>query len=73
MLNRADSINEDFNSVITKADNYKCAGSQRIYIWEKAFGIIPYKPLVGSGPDTFDLEVKKVYGYFIYDGGIDRE
>lgn len=72
MLDRADSINKDFNSLITRADNYKSAGSQRIYIWEKALGIIPYKPLLGSGPDTFDLQVKKVYGYFIYDGGIDR-
>lgn len=72
MLNRAHSISVDFNNLVTESENYKSAGSQRIYIWEKALGIIPYKPVFGSGPDTFDLEVKRVYGYYIYDGGIDR-
>lgn len=72
MLSRANSIGNDFNSVVTKTDNYKGAGSQRIYIWEKAVGLILDRPILGSGPDTFDLEVKRVYGYFIYDGGIDR-
>ena len=27
--------------------------------------------MLGSGPDTLDLEFKRIYGYFVYDGGVD--
>ncbi|WP_026882845.1 O-antigen ligase family protein [Clostridium akagii] len=71
MFNRATSIGNDANSLIIHSDKYETAGSDRIYIWKKTLGTIKYNPILGSGPDTLDLEFKKIYGYFVYDGGAD--
>lgn len=70
MFSRANSIGNDINAMMD-SNKFGSAGSNRVYIWEKTIGVIPYKPLLGSGPDTLDLEYKRIYGYFVYDGGID--
>ena len=71
MFKRANSIGKDMNTIVTASGNYDGIGSNRGYIWKKTLGVISDNLLLGSGPDTLDLEFKKVYGYYVYDGGKD--
>ncbi|WP_171011285.1 O-antigen ligase family protein [Haloimpatiens lingqiaonensis] len=61
LFNRQLSIIKDANNVIME-ENADRSGSGRIFIWKRAVKLIPDRPLLGSGPDTFDLVFMKRFG-----------
>lgn len=72
---RAISIARDAKLIITKSPERDKAGSTRFFIWKNALKLIPGRPLLGYGPDTFDIvfmgnfkeEAKKYFGELIVD------
>ncbi len=51
---RFKKIASDFASLISKPSINSTAGSQRIFIWLRTMDYIFERPILGSGPDTFD-------------------
>ena len=62
LYSRFKSIITDYKTVVSndEADDNKklIAGSQRIFIWDRTMNYIFDRPLLGSGPDTFDKVFK---------------
>jgi len=52
------SLITDYNSVVNKKQYSSNLGSQRLFIWNRAMDYIFDRPLLGSGPDTFDKVFK---------------
>lgn len=72
---RASTIVTDAKLVLTKSPERDRAGSTRYYIWRNALKLIPERPLLGYGPDTFDIafmgkfkdDTQKYFGDLIVD------
>ena len=52
------SIVSDYKIVVNNKTESSRAGSERIFIWTRSLNYIFDKPLLGSGPDTFDKVFK---------------
>lgn len=53
-----DSLVSDYKTVTSKSDEKSTAGSQRIFIWSRTMDYVFERPLLGSGPDTFEKVFK---------------
>lgn len=53
-----DSLISDYKTVISKSNEKSTAGSQRIFIWSRTLDYVFERPLLGSGPDTFEKVFK---------------
>ncbi|HBF76789.1 MAG TPA: hypothetical protein DEF85_06970 [Clostridiaceae bacterium] len=62
VLLRFKTIFIDFISVCKNSPYKQTAGSSRIFIWGKAIKLIPSKPILGYGPDTFNIPFMSNYG-----------
>lgn len=60
-IKRFTSIIKDAKSVATLSQKSEYAGSTRIFIWKRAIKLIPKKPFLGYGPDTFDIEFMNTF------------
>lgn len=75
LYQRFSSIINYAKSVTTKSTLKEYSGSNRIFIWKRILKLIQKRPLIGYGPDTFDIafmnnyekEVKKYIGNIIID------
>lgn len=47
---------------IVQGDFSDNAGSQRMFIWKRAITLLPERPWLGSGPDTFEYIFMNKYG-----------
>lgn len=73
--NRAATIVTDAKLIVTNSPEKDRAGSTRFFIWKNALKLIPEKPLLGFGPDTFDIafmgefkeETEKYFGSLTVD------
>lgn len=54
-LVRARSIGKDIAKTFDSSSSSESLGSGRIYIWKNALRLIPDRPILGSGPDTFGI------------------
>lgn len=59
---RVMTIPKNAFSIITAQKNNDYAGSGRIYIWKKTLQLIKARPMIGYGPDTFDLSYMSKFG-----------
>lgn len=70
-FSRVFSIGKDINTVFTDPQNDDSAGSSRMLIWNRAVKLLDDRPILGSGPDTFDIVFEKRFGN-IYRAKIDK-
>ena len=57
---------EDIKNINDPAKNQRI-GSGRKPIWDSAFKIIESNPIIGSGPDTFYVELKKNHTAYLFE------
>jgi O-antigen ligase len=57
LLNRASKLKNDIANI--SSDN---SGAGRIFIWRNALKLLPNKPILGSGPDTFGIVFMDKFG-----------
>jgi len=49
------SLFNDTKKILNSSDEFDNGGSGRVFIWRRAITLVNERPLLGSGPDTFDL------------------
>ncbi|MCX7883917.1 MAG: O-antigen ligase family protein [Caloramator sp.] len=61
LIKRFDSIVSDAKNASIKSTKSEYSGSTRIFIWKRTLKLIQNSPLIGYGPDTFDIAFMKNY------------
>lgn len=61
VIKRFDSIVIDAKTASIKSTKSEYSGSTRIFIWKRTLKLIQNSPIIGYGPDTFDIVFMKNY------------
>ncbi|SKA81650.1 putative inorganic carbon (hco3(-)) transporter [Caloramator quimbayensis] len=61
LIKRFDSIVSDAKNASIDSTKSEYSGSTRIFIWKRTLKLIQNSPIIGYGPDTFDIVFMKNY------------